>query len=109
MPQNYYFHQAVALSLKENNASPFGKAFNCKISVGVPLECHEKAERAFKAVVGQVDHQAIGLDVDLGIEPSFENLVRWIYSAFELELGQAPVEVILERGDSTTFSCVGIY
>ena len=92
----YLRHLALAQkTTAAGSGSPFGQGFNYRLEVtveGAPLEF----ERRLEAVLTGLDHKALGVDVELGFEPSTAALARFIAE----RLAPAPVrEVYLARGD----------
>lgn len=104
MNQKILFLHNVAIAIKTAQSGPFGEAFNCQIGIEVPLEQNERLRPVIKSIVGRLDHKALGVDLDLGIDLSGARLTRWLRDTIEQETGVLPVRVQILRGDGIGFT-----
>lgn len=97
------FSQFIAIGQKTSTStSQWGEGANYRVVLDVRPE-HEPAARAgLGETLSQLDHRALGVDVDLGFEPTPTNLAEWIFKQISTH---APVlRVSLRRGDGRVFS-----
>ncbi len=86
--------------------SRFGEGHNYSVEVGF-LKPHVAGEEvrlraALDAVLVAMDHRALGVDVDLGVEPETPQLAEWIAKKLTDAQGASVREVRLIRGDGMT-------
>jgi 6-pyruvoyl-tetrahydropterin synthase len=100
-----YFSQFIAIGQKTKaSASPFGEGHNYMVEVGVALQGALEDDLSSKigAVLKEIDHKALGVDVDLGVEPETSRLAEWIFKRLAANGIKNVVDVRMNRGDGMT-------
>lgn len=96
-----YFKKFIAVGQRTHAmTSPFGEGHNIHVEVGfpLPLKLEEIALNAeMDRVLKEIDHRALGVDLDLGFEPETTALARWIFERLSATVAVADVRLI--RGD----------
>jgi len=91
----------MAIGQKTSSSkSPWGEGHNIRVDVGFL----EPNLEALDVVLKKVDHRLLGVDVDLGVDPTLGALAEWIFS--QLAESESVVDVRLTRGDGLT-ACYG--
>ena len=101
MKQFIVLKRHISVSQKfSGSAAKFGEGFNYSVEATFPLEDYnpEAASEALKNALAKVDHKALGLDVDLGFEPTSPALCAFL--AREI-VGLSFLRLV--RGDGATF------
>ena len=101
-----FLARSIAVGQKSGvHPSLYGQGFNYWVEVGFALDhlfqsstCNEMLDQ----ILSLIDHRALGVDVDLGLEPTSSALCTWIQSEFE-KRGKA-VTLRLIRGDGTRYA-----
>jgi hypothetical protein len=111
MNQEIIFRKNIAVGQKSSEPSgPYGRGFNYVVEISFPLAPGFNSEPCLKAiddVLSAIDHKALGVDVDLGVEPTSFNLCKYIAEEIKQHFGQSPVSVKMIRGDGFTFKVPG--
>jgi hypothetical protein len=101
-----FLRKFIAIGQKtQEDTESFGRGFNYWVEVGFPLsETFDRllAARVIDDVLGQIDHKALGVDVDLGINPTSQNLCVWIANEIACRWSSKQrdqLEIRLLRGD----------
>jgi len=93
-----FFRRFIAVGQK-SEGSLGGQGFNYWLEVCCPFQMEREAcLKALDQVCAEIDHKALGIDVDLAVTPTSVNLVGWIADQMRARLSTT-VDVRLERGD----------
>lgn len=96
-----YLQRFIALGQKTDHCSAqFGRGFNYHVEAGFPPG---NWAEVLDSVLSRLDHKALGVDFDLGVEPSSARVCDWIARELESKSG-VRVEVVLRRGDGLVVS-----
>lgn len=96
-----FLRQAMALGQKTSaDSSHYGQGHNYWVEVGwLTSEDIGLARRSMTTVVYRIDHHALGVDLDVIVDPSLESVAQWIFSELKTEHGSSPTQLRLCRGD----------
>jgi hypothetical protein len=101
MKQEIVFKQYFATSQKTSADSGFGLGFNYILEAYFALTPGMDTDQCLDALaraVATVDHKALGVDVNLGFEPTTANLCRYLSLEIKKHYGSGAF-VKLIRGD----------
>ena len=100
------FRRRLAIGRKTSRmAERWGQGANLGVEVHVALTGEAEREPAARAIgdaLREIDHRALGVDVDLGYEPSGANLARFLRD--RLHAGPPVVRIECRLGDGRSFS-----
>ncbi len=96
----HFLVRSMAVGQKSSSsAGDYGQGFNYRVEFGfAPGFAPAKVELCLKEVLGRVDHRALGVDVDLGFEPTSVRLAAWLAQEVAAKAPELR-EVRLVRGD----------
>lgn len=94
----------ISVGQKTKASSRFGDGFNYRVEATFLLDGFNRvqAETALAEALKKIDHKALGVDVDLGFEPTSENLCRFL--ADEIRRAAPLLSLALIRGDGSRFA-----
>jgi hypothetical protein len=104
MKQEILLRKNISLGQKTSDSmGAFGDGFNYVVEAGFPLLNFDRvrASVALEGALAKIDHKALGMDVDLGFEPTSEALV--VFLAAEIERGYGLSSFRLVRGDGRVY------
>jgi 6-pyruvoyl-tetrahydropterin synthase len=103
-----YLNHFIAIGQKTKaSSSGFGEGHNYMVEVGVAVQGAlqvEVVKAKIGAVLNEIDHKALGVDVDLGVEPETSMLPKWIFERLRKSGLSEIREVRMNRGDGMTAS-----
>lgn len=102
MTGTIFFRSHLSVSQKTAVSGAYGDGFNYHIEVGVrahPGRDEAKTKALIASVTSQLDHKALGIDFDLGQEPTSIAVLKWLEARLRQVLGADFVELKLQRGD----------
>lgn len=99
-----FFRRFIALGVKtKGSSSRFGEGHNFTIEAGFRVESKGDEARLIASldrVLARIDHRALGVDVDLGLDPVPSALAEWIFKEHHgAERETSLCEVHMLRGD----------
>ncbi len=83
----FFMSHSVSVSVRESGGGPYGRGFNCRIEVGVPVQHADALRLNFLKVMHQLDHKAWGVDVGTEQKWSLGHLVNWIAAEIRAQTG----------------------
>jgi hypothetical protein len=107
MNRTIFFRTAISVAQKTRESGSYGDGFNYHIEVGVSAHLgldENLILRQIASVTGELDHKALGIDFDLGQEPTSVFLTQWLEARLKTAIGGAYASVRLIRGDGAEFS-----
>jgi hypothetical protein len=98
--------RSIAIGQKtQRSSSAFGEGHNINVHAGFRVQtgAEESAlNAALDKVLKAIDHRALGVDVDLGMDPELSNLAPWLLEKLHAEGAASACEIKLVRGDGLT-------
>lgn len=106
MQKQIILSRDISVGQKTRESARFGDGFNYRVEAAFALDDfdRERAEMALAAALNKIDHKALGVDVDLGFEPTSQNLCRFL--ADEIRKTAPLRALVLIRGDGSRFEFI---
>jgi hypothetical protein len=107
MNRTIFFKSHMSVAQKTRASGPYGDGFNYHVEVGIhshPGLDEKQIVRQIASVTSVLDHKALGVDFDLGQEPTGVALFLWLEDKLKSTLGLAFATLKLERGDGHEFT-----
>jgi len=99
MKPAFFLKYNLALGQKtEADTAAYGRGFNYQVEAGFAGEESAEHDRVASDVLSLIDHKLLGIDFDLGVEPTTVNLCWWIFTHLKKRCPEL-AEVRLLRGD----------
>jgi hypothetical protein len=77
--QEIIFRKDIAVGQKTSSSGAYGDGYNYLIEAGFPMGSdHGECLSHFLAALAKIDHKALGIDVDLGFEPTSQALCEFL-------------------------------
>ena len=86
----------------KGSSSRFGEGHNFTVDAGFRVEAVSDEARlnaSLNKVLARIDHRALGVDVDLGLDPVPSALAEWIFKELRAEGESSACEIQMIRGD----------
>ena len=103
MVQEAVFRKFISVGQKTTaDSSPYGQGFNYTVEAGFALSPgfdREACLKAFGKALAVIDHKALGVDVDLGVEPSSAELCLYLKEQIRKSYPPGVTSLKLYRGD----------
>jgi hypothetical protein len=102
MAAEIVYRQSISVAQKTKGTGPYGLGFNYVVEAAFALSQDfrgEDARSALEGALARIDHQALGVDLDLGFEPTSAQLCHYLRGEIEKNYAPGVLRLELRRGD----------